>query len=150
AKKGLRLYRQQQEYWLGKQIINNSNHTSPNFMIIGAAKSGTTSLFQYLAQHPSIVPSAKKEIKYFGMSNQIKGLRWYLNHFPKKNKVKNKLTFEATPTYLYRAKQSPKQIVKVFPDIKFIALLRDPMKRAFSHWTWYQKHSKFKTRSYED
>jgi hypothetical protein len=34
--------------------------------------------------------------------------------------------------------------------MKFIASLRDPVKRAFSHWTWYQKHSKFKTRSFED
>jgi hypothetical protein len=149
TKKGLRLYRRQEENWLGRQIIKNSTHAAPDFMIIGVAKAGTTSLFQYLAQHPKITPCKRKEVKYFGMQNQPKGLRWYLNNFPTKEKSKNKLTFDATPTYL-SIDRTPPLISNVLPDIKFIALLRDPVKRAYSQWTWQQPHSHIKSRNLLD
>lgn len=103
-------------------------------MIIGAAKAGTTSLFQYLCQHPNIVSPNTKELKYFRMSRQKNGLKWYLSNFPLKNEKKKKLTFEATPTYLYKGQKSAKPIAKLWPEIKCIAILRDPVKRAFSQW----------------
>jgi hypothetical protein len=134
------IYRQKEEEWLGKQIIKNSPHTAPDFMIIGVAKAGTTSLFQYLAQHPDIVTSTIKELKYFENKNRSKGLHWYLRNFPLKEEAKNKLAFEASPTYLYM-KQSPERIAHLFPKMKFIALLRDPVKRAFSHWNFYHDRS---------
>jgi hypothetical protein len=102
AQKGLRVYRQQEEYWLGDQIIKNSKHAAPDFMIIGTAKAGTTSLFQYLAQHPDIIPSKTKELFYFGTANQWRGLRWYLTNLPLKEEAENKLIFEATLGYLYK------------------------------------------------
>jgi hypothetical protein len=133
-------YRKQEEYWLGKQIIRNSPHAAPDFMIIGVAKAGTTSLFQYLAQHSAIVLPRIKEVKYFENKNRQRGLHWYLTNFPLKEEAKNKLAFEASPTYLYM-KQSPERIAHLFPKMKFIALLRDPVKRAFSHWNFYHDRS---------
>lgn len=129
----IRVFRVQEEQFFGQKIIQNSAHASPDFMIIGAAKSGTTSLFQYLAQHPQIIEPSIKEIKYFSMNAAIKGLKHYLTYFPLKKIKENKLTFEATPTYLFLPKV-PDQIARLYPNMKFIAILRDPVKRAFSHW----------------
>jgi hypothetical protein len=135
------IFRQQEEYWLGKKIVKSSPHASPNFMIIGAAKSGTTSLFQYLAKHPDIIPSNKKEPLYFSVE-QRRGLKWYLHNFPLKEEKKERLTFEASPSYLYY-KQGLKRIGRFFPDIKLIILLRDPVERAFSQWNFNREGSPF-------
>lgn len=130
-----------EHYQKGKRIITHSRHASPDFMVIGVAKCGTTSLFQYLAQHPQLLPPKNKEVKYFGMQHQKYGLDWYLRQFPlKKHKKKGKLVFEATPTYIY-LKQAAKTISFLYPRMKSIVILRDPVKRAFSHWTWLQPHS---------
>lgn len=134
-----RTIRLQEERIFGQRIIKNSIYEAPDFMVIGAAKSGTTSLYQYLAQHPNLVPSAEKELQYFGMLRREKGLRWYLSNFPCKG-IKDKIFFEATPNYLYR-ERSPKQIAKLFPQMKFIVILRDPVKRAFSHWNSHHDFS---------
>lgn len=123
-------------YITGKRIIRNNGHASPDFMIIGAAKAGTTSLFQYLSQHPDILPSKNKEPKFFAMGNQKKGLNEYLKNFPLKNEAEGKLTFEATPTYLY-LERAPKQISHFFKDQKYIVILRDPVERAYSHWNFF-------------
>jgi hypothetical protein len=132
--------RNQEEQWLGKRIIKHIKHTSPDFMIIGVAKAGTTSLFQYLTQHPAVVIPTIKELKYFENKNRQRGLRWYLANFPLKEDAKNKLAFEASPTYLYM-KQSPERIAHLFPGMKFIVILRDPVKRSFSHWNFYHDQS---------
>lgn len=143
-------YYNYEERWLGDLIIKNSRYAAPDFMIIGAARAGTTSLFQYLAQHPDVVPSTNKEVKYFGMRGRKRGIRWYLNHFPNKEELGGKITFEATPTYIYRGATSAKHLAQILPDVKCILSLRDPVERAFSHWTRYQNHSKFYTRSFLD
>jgi hypothetical protein len=133
--------RKREERWFGKRILKNSPYSGPDFMIIGAPKSGTTSLFQYLVQHPQIIPSSKKELFYFS-GRQHWGIRWYLKQFPEK-KIKNgKLTFDGTPTYLYY-KDGLKRISRLFLDIRLIIILRDPIKRAFSQWNFHKAGSSF-------
>lgn len=102
----------------------------PNFLIIGAGKSGTTSLFNYLLQHPRIKPPRKKEIHYFDV-NYNKGLQWYKAYFPIISP--NKITFEATSNYL-ETKQAPKIIHDLLPNVKLILVLRNPTDRAYSHY----------------
>ena len=58
----------------------------PDFVIIGAAKCGTTSLYEYLSRHPNVFPSEKKEIYYFN-DNYSKGMRWYKSHSVKDSSV---------------------------------------------------------------
>lgn len=140
AKKAYYRYNKFEERVLGRCIINNSKHKAPDFMIIGVAKAGTTSLYQYLAQHPKITLPEFKEVKYFENKNKNKGLRWYLKNFPLKQETGDKLAFEASPTYLYM-KQSPRRLAHLFPEMKFIAVLRDPVKRSFSHWNSYHDPS---------
>ncbi|MGB5820430.1 MAG: sulfotransferase domain-containing protein [Saonia sp.] len=123
------------------------NSIKPNFLIIGAAKSGTTSLFAYLKQHPEIFMPAMKETNYFALKNcnpELNGpgdLNWY------KSSITNEKDYlelfevsethlvigEASPTYLHSA-CAPENIFNFNPDIKLIAILRDPRYRALSYF----------------
>ena len=102
----------------------------PGVLIVGAQRSGTTSLYRYLAEHPAVAPPVRKEIQYFTL-NYGRGERWYRTHFPMARR--SRVTFEATPYYLFHP-AAPQRAAATVPDAKVIALLRDPRSRAFSHW----------------
>jgi hypothetical protein len=108
--------------------------TLPDFLIIGAQRCGTSSMYKYLGMHPKIVPALRKETEYFsnGFGN---GLDWYRAHFPLRGELPGfrRWTFEATPDYLYHP-LSAGRIAERLPGAKFIVLLRDPVERAFSHY----------------
>ncbi|AFZ36255.1 sulfotransferase [Stanieria cyanosphaera PCC 7437] len=111
----------------------------PNFLIIGAAKAGTTSLYHYLSQHPQILPAVKKEVGYFNRSDNLQpNLNWYLSHFPTIPEETNFITGEATPSYLISDVQE--QVFALFPQIKLILVLRNPVERAISHYYHRLKH----------
>jgi len=110
-----------------------SSRPLPDFLIIGAPRSGTTSLYHYLMSHPDISPPLKKEIGYFSLRYQ-KGEQWYRHHFPVKKK--NELTGEASPGYIYHP-EAAKRIREVVPDAKIVAVLRDPVDRCYSGF-WQQ------------
>ncbi len=103
---------------------------SPDFMIIGTQKGGTTSLYDYLIQHPDVQSTFRKEIHFFD-NNYDKGMKWYKSFFPLSSK--KGITGEATPFYLFHP-LVPNRIKKDIGDIKFIVLLRNPIERAFSHY----------------
>lgn len=105
-------------------------HQAPDFLIVGAQKAGTTSLYNCLKQHPAVLPARKKEIHYFSQFYR-KGLPWYLEHFPKREN--HQLSGEASPFYLFHP-QSARRIAETYPDIKIIIILRDPVERAISHY----------------
>jgi len=117
-----------------------SVHVLPDFLIIGAARSGTTSLYEYLTQHPSVIPGVGKEV-YFFDKEFGKGINWYKSFFPTKisksrleNKLKkNCITGEATPRYLHYP-HTPKRVFDIIPNVKLIVLLRNPIDRAYSHY----------------
>ena len=111
----------------------------PDFFVIGAVRSGTTSLFHYLGQHPCIESSAYDEIGYFDDNFHL-GLNWYKSLFPTqftKNKTRDKhgkfLTYDVTPFYIYNP-LVVKRILKYFPNSKIIASLRNPIDRAYSNY----------------
>ncbi|GAB4377340.1 MAG: hypothetical protein Kow00121_26480 [Elainellaceae cyanobacterium] len=110
----------------------------PDFLIIGAQKAGTTSLYQYLTQHPQITGNKSwKEIRYFDLpENYSKGMAWYLGNFPTKWEKQDRLTFDASPSYLY-FKHIPELIQQDLGSIKMIAILRNPTERAYSAWQMY-------------
>ena len=107
----------------------------PDFLIIGAMKSGTTSLYQYLIGHPEILGSAEKEPSYFSWKYNV-GIHNYLSFLPDKKKSKGKLVFEASATYLHDPLAS-KRIKQILPNVKIIAILRDPIERAISHYYYH-------------
>jgi hypothetical protein len=112
----------------------------PDFIIIGAQKAGTTSMFRYLSQHSQLLPSCVKEVHFFdgGLNSDVdnfaKGQGWYRAHFPlKKHLDDHSKTFEASPLYIFNP-LTPKRIFDLVPEVKIIALLRNPTERAISHY----------------
>lgn len=114
---------------------NWENSPSPNFIIIGSQKSGTTSLANYISQHPQVLPAIKKET-HFWSGEFNRGIDWYLAHFPPIPKSQNFITGEATPNYLVNDRVA-ERIYSFLPDIKLLVIFRNPVDRAFSqyhHW----------------
>lgn len=109
----------------------------PDFIIVGAQKSGTSSLFDYLNKSPGMTGSTIKELHYFDREDNFsKGDRWYESHFLRKP-GQNDLLFEASPSYLAR-EIVPERIKAYKPDIRIIVLLREPVSRAYSAWNMYR------------
>lgn len=121
---------------------------TPDFLIIGAQKGGTSSLFYYLDQHPQVELSRIKEVHYFD-NNFSKGLRWYRSFFPFSFTMANKITGEASPYYLFHP-EVPERVYKTFPKIKLIALLRDPLGRAYSHYQMEIRKGREKIETFEE
>lgn len=112
---------------------------APDFLIVGAQKSGTTSLHFYLAQHPHLLGSRPKEIRYFHKDENFKkGRKWYHNSFKNIDGKREFLCFESTPENLY-IPNAAQRIKKEYPGIKIIILLRDPVERAYSAWNMYRE-----------
>jgi len=105
----------------------------PSALIIGAQRSGTTSLFNYLVQHPDVLPPLGKEVHYFDL-HYIRGLEWYRGCFPYRRRLRGgSITLDASPYYLAHP-LAPERAARHLPDAKLIALLRNPIDRALSHY----------------
>lgn len=104
----------------------------PDFIIVGAMRCGTTSLANFLDRQPYTAIAHGKELHYFDRQYES-GLAWYAQHF---ETLAKPIVGEATPMYLYRA-DVPGRIAGDLPDVKLIAILRDPVQRAQSHY-WYR------------
>ncbi len=112
----------------------------PDVIIIGAQKAGTSSLHYYLCQHPQLLPACVKEVHFFdgGLDPYVdtygKTQAWYRAHFPlQRTKRADQKVFEASPLYIFNP-LAPKRIVELVPRVKLIALLRNPVERAISHY----------------
>lgn len=103
----------------------------PDFLIIGAQKCGTTSLYCYLAEHPQIVTVPHKEVHFFDL-NYERGLAWYDACFPPSDRP-DSIAGEASPYYLFHP-QVPARVYRHFREIKLIVLLRNPVERAISQY----------------
>lgn len=105
----------------------------PDFLVIGAQKSGTTSLYASLVRHPSVRTALTREVHFFD-NNFTRGLVWYRAHFPASWSGKRTwLTGEATPYYLLHP-LVPARAASVTPDARIIAVLRHPVDRLYSHY----------------
>ncbi|MDX2272970.1 MAG: sulfotransferase [Cyanobacteriota bacterium] len=125
----------------------------PDFIIVGAQKAGTTSLYKYLQSHPSVVlpPDVWKEIHYFN-EKYNRGSLWYKSNFPIKSRNNFYLTFEASPNYMFYP-HSASRITQACPNAKIIFLLRNPVDRAYSHYNHnltYQRESRSFERAIEE
>ena len=112
----------------------------PSFIIIGAQRCGTTSLYDYLSNHPQIIPSPVKELFYFD-DYYTRPIEWYKSFFPtekereklERDLVASVITGEASPSYFFHP-YAAKRIKETLPDVKLILVLRDPIERAYSHY----------------
>jgi hypothetical protein len=128
----------------------------PDFLVIGAQRSGTTSLYRYLTRHPAVAPVLfGKGVHYFDM-NFGRGLDWYRSHFPtsayrsylRRRTGVEPVTGEGSPYYLFHP-LVPERVGDVLPLVRVIAMLRDPVQRAYSHYN-HERDRGFEDLSFED
>jgi hypothetical protein len=123
----------------------------PTFLLIGAKRSGTTSLWNWLLAHPGVMPlfPAVQQIKsphYFDI-NWTKGERWYRSHFATERAFRRTeqvlgrppAVGEASPYYVFHP-AAPERVAATAPEAKLILLLRDPVRRAHSNF-WERRGS---------
>jgi len=111
----------------------------PTCVIIGAQKCGTTSLHAYLDEHPDIGGSQTKEVRYFDQPDGAHSVLWYRAHFPLRGRFR--FAIESSPYYLFHPR-APQRMSALIPDAKLIALLRDPVARAYSHYHHARAHGR--------
>jgi DNA-binding TFAR19-related protein (PDSD5 family) len=138
--------------------------TMPNFLIIGAAKAGTTSLYHYLKQHPQVYLSPMKEPKFFALEGQdldfggpggqeilrrssVIDLAAYQRLFA--GVSKERAVGEASTLYLYSA-EAPKRIKHYIPDAKLVAILRNPVERAYSNYLYMVRKGEELSRDFRE
>jgi hypothetical protein len=115
---------------------NAHGRVLPNFVILGAQKSGTTTLYTQLTTHPAVMPALRKEVHYFDASPRP--IEWYRAFFPRRRAVEARaasvghaVTGEATPFYLFHP-GAPARLRAAIPHARLIVVLRDPVQRAVS------------------
>jgi hypothetical protein len=133
AKKKWHTFSTSLQIWLREREA--SSRVLPHFLIIGAMKSGTTSLYDAICRHPKVEPALLKEVHYFD-HNYRRGLAWYRAHFPRA--AAGRISGEASPYYLFHP-ACPERVFHTLPEVKLIAILRDPVTRAYSHYQYEKK-----------
>lgn len=123
----------------------------PDFLIVGAKRAGTTSLWNSVVRHPNVLPMfpARMRIKgtAFFTTNHGRGLPWYRSHFPLRahRAVRARVhgdrpvAGEATPYYLFHP-LAPGRAARVVPEARIVVILRDPVDRAYSHYRERVRH----------
>ena len=130
----------------------------PNFIIIGVQKAGTTSIYNYLKQHPQVYMSSVKETNFFERdwqdvrSQKGERPRGRIDTFEKYTQLFNGVTHEiaigeASPNYLFHHQESAPRIKKYLPQVKLIAILRNPVERAYSDYLMHMRDAIGKPRS---
>ena len=124
----------------------------PTFLVIGASRSGTTALHNYLRQHPDVFMPASKEPNFFladgqvldfkgpaaeWVNNSMRSLEEYQGLF--EAGARSLARGEASPLYLY-FENAPLRIKHHVPDTRMIAVLRDPAEQAYSHFMYAKRN----------
>jgi hypothetical protein len=130
-------------YYHGRNHVDRAlgrGRLLPDFVIIGAVKAGTTSLYSWLCQHPLVAPASRKEVNYFDY-NYYRGEGWYRRHFPlacdrelfAAEHGRSFLTGEASPAYMSHD-WAPDRLARGLPGAKLLVTLRNPVDRAYSQF----------------
>lgn len=135
--------------------VTQAARMEPSFLIVGAQRCGTTSMFKTLRQHPAVVaPPLQKGIHYFD-KNYEQGAGWYRSHFPLRATAGRTarsagtapVTGESSPYYMFHPLAADR-IARDLPGVRLIVLLRDPVERAISAYT-HEKARGFETETFE-
>jgi Sulfotransferase domain len=105
----------------------------PDFLVIGGRKCGTTFLFHLLTQHPLVQPAASKELHFFDMHFD-EGTEWYRQFFPAPYWKDGRMTITGEASPYMSNRRVPARMARVVPQARLIALLRNPVDRAYSDY----------------
>lgn len=111
--------------------------TLPDFLIIGAQKCGTSSLFRWLGESPHVALSSRKEVHFFDLQFH-EGVDWYRSYFPPQaprdeGRGQRPPVGESSPYYLFHP-LAAQRVRQVLPEVRLIVLVRNPVHRAVSHY----------------
>jgi len=119
--------------------ITASSRVLPDFIIIGTVRSGSTSLYYNICEHPSVLSADYDEIGFFD-SNFHLGIEWYRSMFPTKKEMENvkketgfAITGEDTPFYFWK-KEAAERIYDMNQNSKILSIFRNPVDRAYSNY----------------
>jgi Sulfotransferase domain len=144
-----------QAIWVTAGRMTSPSRMLPGFLIIGAQRCGTTSMYRALSQHPAVLKAVlHKGVHYFDM-NYDRGLAWYKAHFPSLASGRRAglaagttaLTFESSPYYLFHPLAADR-IAKDLPGVRLLVLVRDPVERAYSAYA-HERARGFEGESFE-
>src|SRR5215208_2410643 len=121
----------------------------PDFVVLGTQKGGTSFFYTLLTEHPLVRRAAAKELHFFD-NKFAEGVGWYRRCFSEGEQVDGHrtITGEASPSYLFE-QQVPERMAQIVPEARLIALLRNPVDRAYSHYQMEVRRGK-EARSFED
>ncbi|MFX0139007.1 MAG: sulfotransferase domain-containing protein [Candidatus Hodarchaeota archaeon] len=126
-----------------KQETEPKEENLPNFLVIGAHKSGTSWLYKILKTNSEVYLYPYVKELHFFTEHYEKGLNWYKKFFPsQKSAIKYKAIGDITPTYIL-FEYVPERVLKIIPNSKFIIILRNPVTRAFSHYKYNKLNEGF-------
>ena len=109
-----------------------------NLLIIGAQKAGTTSLYEYIKQHPDVYFSEIKEITYFVVDKYYqKGIEYFHSFFSKYSSEK---IIASSYVHMLPSLDAPERVLEYNKDMKFIIMLRDPVSRAYSAYNYAKQN----------
>lgn len=123
----------------------SSRRLLPSFIIIGAQRAGTTSLYEWICSQPGMTAAFKKEVHYFDL-HYDRGEEWYRSHF-RLDRTGTK-TGEASPYMLFHPLAPERAAHDLSDSTRFIALLREPVDRAVSHY-WHERKGGKETESFD-
>jgi hypothetical protein len=128
-----------------RYLMARSGLVPPDFLIVGAKRGGTTSLFNYLVRHPGVLPlvpgvRGTKSTDFF-FPGTGRSAQWYFSHFATESTRRHladrleyrPISGEASPYYIWDPRVAP-AVQKAAPEVKAILLVRDPVRRAWSHF----------------
>lgn len=129
------------------RLVSSPLRVLPDFIIIGAQKCGSTSLYKNLCRHPDIAKPLKKEPMYFDTMYSL-GALWYRSFFTTRRAQRGRLTFDGSVNALHHPR-APERVLKLVPDARFLLILRNPVDRAYSHYQMSVRNG-WETLSFED
>jgi hypothetical protein len=124
----------------GRRLVARTTNRArllPGFLIVGAKRSGTTSLFEYMVEHPGVLRSGTPKGSHYFDVRFSRGWGWYRSTFPLALN-RQAITGEASPYYLFHP-LAPSRIAAALPDVRLIAVLRNPVDRAYSQYQFERR-----------
>ena len=117
-----------------RPFVSRGTRMTPGFLVIGTKRGGTSSLYDWISQHPNVAPCRTRKGTHYFDVNHGRGPAWFASGF-EKPRPEWQITGEASPYYMFHP-LAVERIARELPHARLIAVLRDPAARAWSHYQY--------------